>query len=1053
MAVLAVVSPLTLAFVLQRLADERQRIETVASLKASWLEAWYAERIASAGLSATSFPQAELYAAWRDTGDDAIFERLTLRLRQFAAAGGFSEVALLAEDGRLLWSTASLAHLDVHEEVRRRWPHGVPPGSVAALEPYRDATGRFHIDFVAALPVAAAVAPVVVYHAEPDDLLSESVRAWVAPTVSGTIAVVRSAGERLEGFAWGGNGGGLVAWSADAADHRSVAVAATAPGADGRARAGRDHRGVRVIGAARPVGDTGWTLLAQKDRREVNAVVVPASLAGAVALPLLAALVWLSWAELRRRQAAELERQATGLERERRRALELLGAIADASPDAIFAKDLDGRYLFYNRAASGIVGRPAEDVLGRDDRDLFPPDEAAWIMANDRRLVAEGRVETIAERVHAVGGVRDFQAVKGPLVGGDGRAFGVFGVVRDVTEVRRGEQELEAYREHLEEIVAGRTAELEEARARAEDASQAKSAFLANMSHEIRTPLNAVVGLSHLLLRDDPTPSQRERLTKVSTAAAHLLSIVNDVLDLAKIEAGGLVLEERDFHLSMVLDHVRSMVAESARAKGLVLETDRDAVPLWLRGDPVRLRQALLNLAGNAVKFTIAGRVALRTVLIASDPEGLTVRFEVEDTGIGIAPDVLPGLFEPFVQGDGSASRVHGGTGLGLAITRRLAEAMGGDVGIDSAPGRGTRAWFTARVRRGREALPGAALDGARSGSLAGRVLLVEDHAINREVAQDLLRGFGLTVDAAGDGRAAVELALARRYDAVLMDVQMPVMDGLAAARELRRLPGYGRVPILAMTANVFAEDRAACRAAGMDDFLGKPFDPQALRDVLASWLARRTAASAAGDDPGDAPVDRGDRPWLDDQRLDARTGLAAVGGDPDRYLTLLRRFALAHADDGDLLRMELAANAATAARQRVQTLRGVAEALGARTVADAARAVDAGVAAGRPATAEIASLEDSLSALAAWLDGIAGERAERAFADAEPLGAAVARLADLLTAADTDAIALFAARREELRQRFGEASDRVAAALERFDFDDALATVHAWRDAETGLG
>jgi PAS domain S-box-containing protein len=418
----------------------------------------------------------------------------------------------------------------------------------------------------------------------------------------------------------------------------------------------------------------------------------------------------------------------------------------------------------------------------------------------------------------------------------------------DITARKAVEEELDRHRHHLEDIVATRTADLIEARDAAEAANRAKSAFLANMSHEIRTPMNGILGMAHLLRRSDISPQQAGRLDQIKTSADHLLSIINDILDISKIEADKIVLESVPLAIDSLLDNMRSILSERARHKGLRVLFDIPALPPDLYGDPTRLQQALLNYASNAVKFTESGTVTVRVAIQAETPDSTLLRFEVQDTGIGIPADTLPRLFKVFEQADNSTTRKFGGTGLGLAITQRLAQLMGGEVGVESTRGTGSTFWFTANLRKGRRSSPRLAIlpvdaeQAIRQDHSGKRILVVDDEPVNREVVRMLLEDIGLTIEAAADGQEAIAMAATTSYAAILMDMQMFGVDGLDATRQIRLIPGCAATPIIAMTANAFREDRERCLESGMNDFLAKPFEPDALFATLLRALGPQGA-------------------------------------------------------------------------------------------------------------------------------------------------------------------------------------------------------------------
>ena len=558
--------------------------------------------------------------------------------------------------------------------------------------------------------------------------------------------------------------------------------------------------------------------------------------------------------------AATLERMRTDLaaslaEREvsaekQRLSEENLAITLHSIGDAIIATDPAGRVTRMNLAAEQMTGWTVDEACGLQLAQVFN-----IINAKTRELVANPVKEVMA-RGTVIG------LASHTLRASEAENKALISAIPDLFFTNdRGGRHLAAHAPGVDQLLAppevflGRrydeilpphVADLFQRGAAAAFATHniAKSTFLANMSHEIRTPLNGIVGMVNILRREGVTPGQAERLKTIDTSAGHLLGIINDILDISKIEAGKLALDNAPVNVCHLLDTVSAIVAERARAKGLRLDIECAEFPATLRGDPVRLQQALLNYAMNAVKFTETGYVILRARLLDKSESEVRVRFEVRDSGIGIAPDALPRLFHPFEQADNSTTRKYGGTGLGLTITRRLAELMGGEVGVDTLPGAGSVFWFTARLQIGRAEDESASEAGSENAERqlldrhhGRRILIVDDEPVNLEIARFLLEQSGLRVDTAADGEDALRRVQETDYALILMDMQMPRLDGLVATRLIRATPGYATTPILAMTANAFTEDRRHCLEAGMNDFLTKPFNPDVLFAILLHWL------------------------------------------------------------------------------------------------------------------------------------------------------------------------------------------------------------------------
>ena len=779
------------------------------------------------------------------------------------------------------------------------------------------------------------------------------------------------------------------------------------------------------------------------------------------------------------KDTTEEKRAAFEVNRQRTAILTLINSI----PDPIFYMDHEGHYLGCNESYAAMVGRTIEDIKGMRSEDLFPPETAQAMRARDDAMLKSLKGVSAEHWVTYPNGRRVLlETMVSPLRGEAGQPVGLLGVSRDITDRKEAEDAVRRAKES------------------AEEATQMKSDFLANMSHEIRTPMNAIIGMSHLALKTDMTPRQRDYIVKVHRSGQHLLGIINDILDFSKVEAGKLTIETIDFELEKVLDHVANLISEKCSSKGVELVFDiAHDVPPTLIGDSLRVSQILINYANNAVKFTETGEIVISARVLDITLEDVLLRFSVRDTGQGLTPEHISRLFQSFSQADSSTTRKFGGTGLGLAISKRLAELMGGQVGVESVFGKGSDFWFKVRLGisqqpkrvlipnpdlRGRRALvvddndhargvlrdmleemtfevsdvasgagaikmvssafaqgtpfeivyldwrmPGMdGMEAARqilalglvpapilvmvsaygreemiieaqamgvvnmlvkplspsmlfdttmeamgridsetrssrpvaADSLAqfipvrgARILLAEDNDINQQIACELLRDAGFVVEVAENGLIALEMVQRATYDLVLMDMQMPVMDGLTATAAIRRLPQFAGLPIVAMTANARSEDRRACMESGMNDFMSKPIDPDSLWSMLLNWIRPRNADAATT--PGVPAVAFAPAPLplpsplppvgsnLPEgiAGLDVRTGLARMMGKKNLYVTMLRKYAAGQKNCPQAIRTALDAGDWATAQRAAHTLKGVSGNIGATDIPGYADAVE----------------------------------------------------------------------------------------------------------------
>ena len=598
----------------------------------------------------------------------------------------------------------------------------------------------------------------------------------------------------------------------------------------------------------------------------------------------------------------------------------------DSAGDGIWDWDVSSGKVFYSRQCKATLGYADED-FGDSIKDwtdkIHPAHQSATWQGIQDNLQGKSADFAAEQRMRTRMGSWRWILIRGKVIERDagGGAVRVIATQTDITARKLAEEELLRSYEALRQAAEA----LRNARDKAEAAERAKGEFLAAMSHEIRTPMNTVIGMTRLALSTELSARQRNYLEKIDSAARSLLSIINDVLDFSKIEAGGLALEDTEFHLDMVLDSVSDVTALKAEEKGLqIIYAVADSVPRNLRGDPLRLGQVLINLLSNAVKFTARGEVRVSVSTVQQLTGRVTLQFSVKDTGIGLEPGQISGLFRAFTQLGPHISRTYGGTGLGLAISRRLVELMGGKIWAEGEPGRGSTFHFTVDVALSRQdhvAIPPSATPGrglrippeAAQTLAQRRVLIVDDNALNREVATDLLLAVDMKVDSAADGFEALRKLSEQHYDVVLMDVHMAGLDGLSAARQIRAQPHLARLPIIAVTAQVIVEERAATLAAGMNAHLTKPIDEAALYATLMQVLEPAGGFS-----------------------------LRRLGQDPVRLQRLLNDFLRDTREAAQTLRAQLEAGELQQAAALVHFIRGAAFYMDATALCECARRFEA---------------------------------------------------------------------------------------------------------------